>query len=184
MDGSNATSQISLAIAPNQTFATLVARYEGVRNIPIPTSFGFALNLSTVATDTFIRANDNPIAGKSSTMFTGSGVSGCRLSSDAALARRRETLAVRLLLERCDLGPNDQWGSITLVGSFIRPGYLTGDSVKSDYRLWCANSLLTGSSRQAVELPPRRFPYRQVLFRHVHGDSIQGSVITGRTREK
>ena len=71
MDGTtNATSQISLAIAPNETFASLVELYEGVQNIPIPTSFGFALNLNTVASDTFVRANQNPIAGNWSTMFT------------------------------------------------------------------------------------------------------------------
>lgn len=108
----NATSQISLAIAPNETFASLVELYEGVQNIPIPTSFGFALNLNTVASDTFVRANQNPIAGNWSTMFTGSGVSGLQILSDAATSSATGNASYSYW--NAVSWSNDQWGSITI----------------------------------------------------------------------
>lgn len=113
---SNTTSQISLAIAPNQTFASLLTSYEGVQNVPIPTTTGLALNCSSIATDTFIRANANPIGGNWSTLSTVAGHGAMQLNSNAAYSSTTPLQGDSYW--NATSFPNDQCASITLVGSF------------------------------------------------------------------
>lgn len=109
---SNTTSQISLAIAPNQTFASLAQLQEGVFDVPIPTLAGFALNLNTVASDSFSRANQNPIAGNWSTVSTSAGIGGLQLLSDAATSSATGNASYSYW--NAASWSADQWGQITI----------------------------------------------------------------------
>lgn len=69
-DGINGVGRvINVATAPSMTVAQLVSSFEGIVNIPIPDGLGLQLN--TLASDTFQRANANPIAGNWSPLLVG-----------------------------------------------------------------------------------------------------------------
>jgi hypothetical protein len=102
---------VNAALASGYTPAQLTATYEGVFNVPFT---GLSLNLTTLATDNFARANANPIGGNWTAIASGGGLGGSQILSDvvepASLANPNGTSYYNAIS-----WPNDQWATITAV---------------------------------------------------------------------
>jgi hypothetical protein len=107
-----ATYQISCATAPSTSFAELVQGYEGVLDVPTPTTSGLLLRLQTLASDNFQRPNANPINGNWSQFHSGSGFNAAQLVSSAAegtvISGNADSFYNRVVW------PKDQWSQITV----------------------------------------------------------------------
>lgn len=106
--GSDTGEVIEAFLAAGMTPAQVIATYEGVQNYPIPTNL--SLQLNTLATDNFQRANQNPITGNWSTMYS-SGF-GVQISSHAVTASA--TGQASYSYWNALSWPNDQWGQFTV----------------------------------------------------------------------
>jgi len=111
VDGSTAATQVGCALASNTTIANLIAGYEGMFNIPIPWGTSTTpLQLSTLATDTFQRADANPIGGNWTQLYTGASFSPSQLASntiEGSVAGNNSDSYWNAIS-----WPNDQWVSI------------------------------------------------------------------------
>jgi hypothetical protein len=112
-DSSGGSWVICAAKAANATFAQLVAGYEGVKDIPIPTAAGLALNLNQQAADTFTGSNANPIAGNWTRVSTLSNFGTAQLLSNAAVAAVTSPQRASYYWN-AQAFDNDQWSQITV----------------------------------------------------------------------
>ncbi len=108
----NTGYQIACATAPAMTLAQLVTTYEGVKDVPFPTTAGLALNLNTLASDNFNRANADPIGGNwsqfsSATFFTSSKIVSNALESSTVGSGGDS-------FYNAIAWPNDQWAQGTV----------------------------------------------------------------------
>lgn len=122
---------IHVAKATGVTLAQLVQTYEGIQNIPTPTAAGLALNLQQLASDTFARADANPIGGNWTTLTS---FSNAQIVSNAVEGTANTN---------CDsfynaiVWPNDQWSQTTLVsiaGGFFGADVRMASAASSAYR--------------------------------------------------
>jgi hypothetical protein len=139
--GSGTNYTINAAKAAATTLAQLVSSYEGINNFPI--SGNPSLNFSTLGTDSFQRANANPIGGN----WTTSGTFGAlQIVSDAVEAATGGT--VNVAYWNASAFNNDQWSQITVgatIGtSAVGPAVRLGTASENGYAfLWQGT---TGSS--------------------------------------
>lgn len=119
--GSNFT--LNCAIATGLTVTQLVQTYEGVQNVPIPD--GLSLQLNTLQSDNFTRANANPIGGSWSPLVTGHTA---QILSNKVTSSTAGTPGDSYF--NAQTWPNDQWSQITLgtigstsfAGIYVRMG--------------------------------------------------------------
>ena len=125
-NGDGAHYVINCAIASGMTLAQLVQTYEGVQNVPFPDAL--SLNLNPLGSDSFQRANANPIGGNWTQAYNGVGWSAGQLAGhlyECATAGDRADS-----YWNAATFPNDQWSTITV-------GSITGASsyVATDFRI-------------------------------------------------
>lgn len=108
----NSGYQIALSIARSKTFAQLVATYEGILDVPTPTTAGLALELVPLGTDDFHRADANPIGSPWSRFSTSGGFSAAQIVSDVlegtALGVNTDSFYNAISW------PDDQWSEVVL----------------------------------------------------------------------
>ena len=120
------------------TLAQLVASHEGVVNIPIPWGSGSPLQLTTLASDNFNRANVNPLA-PNWTTIPGGTFGNAQIVSNQAV---NTTAGAAADVSYTGISwPNDQWSQVTIStfpagNSFAGVSLRGSASVSSDYRVF------------------------------------------------
>jgi hypothetical protein len=112
LDASGGGWVIGAAKAASTTIAQIVTGYEGVSNIPIPWNNNSTapLQLATQATDSFTRADENPIAGNWTQVSSLSGFGQAQLSGNQVMATVAGTRASYYW--NAQAWNADQWASI------------------------------------------------------------------------
>lgn len=139
---------IGVAKAASTTLAQLVLTSEGVQNVPIPD--GLNLQLLSLASDNFTRANANPIGGNWSPLVAGSTA---QLLSNAVTSHTAGTPGDSFW--NALTWPADQWSTITLgtivngsfAGAYVR---MSTGGVQTGYRLVLSGG--TGSASSTLTL--------------------------------
>lgn len=112
VDGTTAATQIGCAISFSNTVSQLVQTNEGMKSIPLISDAGLAIQLNALASDNFTRANENPIAGNWTQLFTGASFSPGQIASnfyEGSVAGNNSDS-----YWNANSWPADQWVSFTL----------------------------------------------------------------------
>ncbi len=103
-------SEINVYVAPGKTITDCVQTYEGVQNYPLTTNAGLALNLVTTQTDSFLRADANPLNGSWANIPI-TGYANAQLVSHTV---ESATASTGMAVANTNTFGNNQWSQVVL----------------------------------------------------------------------
>lgn len=123
-NGTGTAYSISRATAPYSSLSALLATYEGIVDIPTPTSTILALQLPSSGSDSFQRADANPVGGNWTQISSLGGFTSNQIVSHLLEPSAANTVRGGSYWNAVTW-PDDQWASVTFAGGLTT----TNDSI-------------------------------------------------------